>query len=545
MLAEICCEKFHKKKIVFSDTLNVVLGTNTGDNSIGKSTFMLVIDFAFGGTTYAKANDILNHIGSHDIYFKFIFNDQNYFFCRNNNDVNTVWKCDENNERLDSMSLSEYCSWLSKQYGLDLPYLSFRDAVGRYIRVYGKENYDEKHPLHYVASEPENKAIIALLKLFNRYGIIAEIEEQTEKSKEALKVYNKAQALVFVSKIGVREYRKNEAEIKRLESEIQDISFGLEYDSHDVDADISEQAINIKKELSRARRLRSNLYSKLSTIDENGNYQFSNATDTYVELKKYFPQVDLKHIEEIEAFHKKISTIFKQELNAERKKLLNAINEYTSIIQSYEIQLKELIQNPKLSKIVLQRYADAIKSIEKMRRENDAYSNTEDLKRQKKQDEERLANAKNEQLGIVENLLNNEMRRINNLLYKEEYYAPLIHFTETGYKFITPNDTGTGIAYKGLVVFDLAILHLTRLPIVAHDSIVLKQISDDAVESIMEQYIASGKQTVIALDKQQSYTQKTSELLEKYSVLKLAPNGEELFGRSWGKRTKGQDNSTD
>ena len=59
MLAEICCEKFHQKKIVFSDTLNVVLGTNTGDNSIGKSTFMLVIDFAFGGTIYAKANDIL------------------------------------------------------------------------------------------------------------------------------------------------------------------------------------------------------------------------------------------------------------------------------------------------------------------------------------------------------------------------------------------------------------------------------------------------------------------------------------------------------
>ena len=118
MLAEICCEKFHKKKIVFSDTLNVVLGTNTGDNSIGKSTFMLVIDFAFGGTTYAKANDILNHIGSHDIYFKFIFNDQNYFFCRNNIDVNTVWKCDENNERLDSMSLSEYCSCCLNNMGL-------------------------------------------------------------------------------------------------------------------------------------------------------------------------------------------------------------------------------------------------------------------------------------------------------------------------------------------------------------------------------------------------------------------------------------------
>ena len=447
-----------------------------------------------------------------------------------------MWICDDKREQQNSIPLTEYCSWLSKQYGLDLPWLSFRDAVGRYIRAYGKGNCDEKHPLHYVATEPGNKTIIALLKLFDRYSIISEIESQAARSKDALKAYNKAQTLEFVSKIGIREYRKNIAEIERLEAEIQDISSGLEHGLLDVDAAASEHAIHIKNELSRARRLRSNLYSKLSTIDENGNYQFSNTTDTYGELAKYFPQVDLRHIGEIEDFHKKVSTIFKQELNAERKTLLAAIAEYDSIIQGYEAQLKELIQNPQLSRIVLQRHAEALKSIEKMRRDNDAYVKSEELKQQKKQDEERLSNIKSEQLGIIENLLNNEMKRINDLLYKEEYNAPLIHFSDSGYLFTTPNDTGTGIAYKGLVVLDLAMLHLTRLPIVVHDSVVLKQISDDAIESIMNQYVASGKQTIIALDKQQSYTPKTSELLESYSVLKLAPNGSELFGRSWGKK---------
>lgn len=535
MLAEIYCEEFHQKKIEFSNTLNVILGTNTGDNSIGKSTFMLIVDFAFGGTTYAAATDILDNIGSHDIYFKFVFNQQPYYFCRNNIETNNVWICDENKERQKPMELTEYCSWLSKQYGLNLPWLSFRDAVGRYIRAYGKGNCDEKHPLHYVATEPSNNTIIALLKLFDRYSIIAEIENQAASSKDALKAYSKAQTLEFVSKIGIREYRKNIAEIKRLETEIQDISSSLEHGLLDVDAAASEHAIHIKNELSRARRLRGNLYSKLSTIDENGNYQFSNTTDTYDELAKYFPQVDLKHIGEIEAFHKKVSTIFRQELNAERKTLLTAIAEYDSIIQGYESQLKELIQNPQLSKIVLQRHAEALKSIEKMRRDNDAYVKSKDLKKQKKQDEERLSNIKSEQLGKIENSLNNEMKRINDLLYKEEYNAPLIHFSDSGYLFTTPNDTGTGIAYKGLVVLDLAMLHLTRLPIVVHDSVVLKQISDDAIESIMNQYVASGKQTIIALDKQQSYTPKTSELLENYSVLKLAPNGSELFGRSWGK----------
>lgn len=497
---------------------------------------MLIVDFVFGGTTYAAATDILDNIGSHDIYFKFIFNQQPYYFCRNNIDTNIVWICNENKERTKPMELTEYCSWLSKQYNLDLPWLSFRDAVGRYIRAYGKGNCDEKHPLHYVVTEPGNKTIIALLKLFDRYSIIAEIENQAAISKDALKAYSKAQTLEFVSKISIREYRKNIAEIERLESEIQDLSSGMEHGLLDVDAAASEYAIHIKNELSRARRLRSNLYSKLSTIDENGNYRFSNTTDTYGELAKYFPQVNLRHIREIEAFHKKVSTIFKQELNTERKALLVAIAEYDSIIQDYEAQLKELIQNPQLSKIVLQRHAEALKNIEKMRRDNDAYVKFEKLKERKKQDEERLSNIKGEQLGIIENLLNNEMKRINDLLYREEYNAPLIHFSDLGYIFKTPNDTGTGIAYKGLIVLDLAMLHLTKLPIVVHDSVVLKQISDDAIENIMNQYIASGKQTIIALDKQQSYTPKTFELLENYSVLKLAPNGSELFGRSWGKK---------
>ena len=42
MLHEIYCEQFHQKRIVFNPGLSVVLGTNTGDNSIGKSTFLLV-----------------------------------------------------------------------------------------------------------------------------------------------------------------------------------------------------------------------------------------------------------------------------------------------------------------------------------------------------------------------------------------------------------------------------------------------------------------------------------------------------------------------
>ena len=147
-----------------------------------------------------------------------------------------------------------------------------------------------------------------------------------------------------------------------------------------------------------------------------------------------------------------------------------------------------------------------------------------------------MTNAKLEQLGIIEKSINVEMESINKELYVEQYNAPFIHFNETNYIFTTPDDTGTGVAYKGLVVFDLAIAHLTKLPILVHDSVLLKQISDEAVENIINQYISCNKQVFVALDKQDSYTETTSALLEQYSRIKLYPNGGELFGYSWGKK---------
>ena len=61
----------------------------------------------------------------------------------------------------------------------------------------------------------------------------------------------------------------------------------------------------------------------------------------------------------------------------------------------------------------------------------------------------------------------------------------------------------------------------------------MKQISDEAIEKIIELYASCGKQVIIALDKQTSYSPKTNATLNKAAVLMLGKNGEELFGRSW------------
>lgn len=73
MLVELECPLFGSKKegifkpygkIEFHKGLNTVLGAKKADNSIGKSTFLMVIDFCFGGTDYADTRKrvMLSHM---------------------------------------------------------------------------------------------------------------------------------------------------------------------------------------------------------------------------------------------------------------------------------------------------------------------------------------------------------------------------------------------------------------------------------------------------------------------------------------------------
>ncbi len=534
MLLEIYCEKFHQKRIEFNYGLNVVLGTNSGDNSIGKSTFLLIVDFVLGGTTYSSSSDIIQNVGSHDISFAFSGTSENYYFSRNNINNSVVWKCDKDYNKLSQIDIDEYRNWLNKYYHLELPNLSFRDAVGRYIRVYGKENFNEKHPLNYKYNEKDKKAKYALLKLFDYYTTVADVEKQANDSAEKLKAYKKAQTFSYIEQIGKRDYEKNKKEIERLENELSLLVKTLEEGLLDIDAVISEKAISIKSELTKARRIRGSISSRLKPISDSLTYEFSLSQETVDELGTFFPEANIRRITEIENFHKQISGIFKKELQEQKKQLLLQLTDINKLIGEYESELKELIQNPNLSKNILKKHAELLKEIERLKRINATYLKLVQLETTKQADEARLKLIETEQFTIMANAINNKMSELNTIIYEGKANAPLIAFENETYKFFTPNDTGTGRSYKGLVVFDLAIINLTKLPLIVHDSVVLKQISDDALEKILQLYISCNKQVIITLDKQNSYTDRSNDILTHHKILELAPNGRELFGRSWG-----------
>lgn len=96
MLTEIYCEAFgEQKKVLFSPGLNVIQGysdeADGNGNSIGKTNMLKIIDFAFGGQYYSDSNDdVIRHVGEHDICFTHMFNGKEYSFIRSTTARNTV-----------------------------------------------------------------------------------------------------------------------------------------------------------------------------------------------------------------------------------------------------------------------------------------------------------------------------------------------------------------------------------------------------------------------------------------------------------------------
>lgn len=124
MLIEMWSPAFKEKgvqrpPIKFRKGLNVVLGKEDGAMSIGKSSALLAIDFAFGGGTYAKSDGVKQE-GHHSIFFAYEFNRTPYYFERNTASSDLIFCCDQNYKRIGKqLSKDEFTDWLKVQYQMD------------------------------------------------------------------------------------------------------------------------------------------------------------------------------------------------------------------------------------------------------------------------------------------------------------------------------------------------------------------------------------------------------------------------------------------
>ena len=540
MLKEVYCELFKstagpRGRIQFHQGLNTVLGGEAADNSIGKSTFLLILDYCFGGETYGKAN-VKNYVGDHTICFAFHFKDGDHYYSRTVSDSKHVNRCNSEYQPVgDPIDLKAFRQELFDGYEIALEDITFRDMVGRFFRISGKGNDEIENPLHYKSPKGE-QAVTAMEKLFGMYQFVGALKKRLKEADEKKKTYNKARRLKLVPSVikTDKQYAKNIARIDELQVELAGLT-------KDTDSDLLEKELQRKsEEAEAASRLRGmkrqygRLASQYRVVTKNRDDAFVTTEDNLQTLASYFPTVNIKRIEEVEAFHRKLHGILDSELSDEAQSLQVLMQAATQEIQKLEAELVELGIPIQVPKPFLEKYSELQREISALESQNEAFEQTEQFKADVEAVEKDLDVAESQVLRDIEDMLNAQMVRYNDRVYEVRREAPTIKFeSKAKYDFHTPRDDGKGTAFKSLIVLDLSILELTELPAIAHDSSIFKNIGDLPIDGIMDIYLESKKQIFIAFDKEGAYTKKVADAVTDTAVIKLGENGDQLFGWTW------------
>jgi len=553
MLYEIECSKFATKvkgefvprgRIRFREGLNTVLGDKAAQNSIGKSTFLLITDFCFGGDDYVndKISNAKENVHTHTINFAFKFGERIDYFCRCTATPEDVGVCDENYRILKTKSIADFRDYLKNAYEITLPLISFRDIVGRYLRIYGRENYSERFPLKY-GDEPVASSIVALEKLLNVYAFIQEYKDIYDKKDARKKARKKATDLGEMTNVAKTktQYNENEKEIAALEKQLAALTNKEDADLSGTDVANVDKAAEIKGRLTVLTRKRSRLRSQLSAVRANMEGGLVPGDADLSDLAEFFPEVDIQKLALIENFHNKIQTILTGEMSEEVAQLEVLIDAVSSEMKKLEEEQRQLGVPVNISKKFMQQYVEIQRRIDILTAQNKGYNATVQLTDETKAAKKNLENVREQQLKGVETSINQEMTRLNDFIYDGKRYAPEITFgsSRSGnptYEFQTLGDKGAGTNFKGLIIFDLAMLRLTPLPVIAHDSNIFKNIADLPIDKIMELYKQSKKQIFIAFDKENAFYEITRNIVHETTIIELKADGGELFGWSWAEK---------
>lgn len=535
MLTEIRCDKFREKSIEFHSGLNVVLGDSVATNSIGKSTLLMVLDFVYGGESFLEHNkDVVEELGHHEYFFSFKFGVNNFYFRRGTFAPDLVYKCDKDYQELEPLSIEDYTAILKECYSIGDMDLSFRSTVSLFSRIWGKENLDVKHPLHSFKSQKPSDCVTNTIKLFKKYEPIKFLSENAKNKSDEKTTINKAAKTGLISKTTKTKYKENITSVNSIESEIEDIKNNLKKYAINLAEIINKEVMDLKVEkdqlLSEKLRLDSRLLRVRNDIDSNKSIKSKHLAP----LLKYFPDVDTSRLENVESFHSKITRILRKELKSSESELSESLAAVVAEIEMIDRKISIFMANIDNPSVIVDRVYDLSQGHAVASKEIEYFETDVRITSDLKEAKVLLAAEKIRILDLIENILNDKNRKNVSEIYSEERRSPTLKLAQNSYTFELVEDTGTGKAYSNLILLDLAFLEATVLPFLVHDSVLFKNIQNDAVAYLIELYESTGKQTFIAIDEIEKYGVIAEKKLKDKKVIQL-DNNKVLYVKDWRK----------
>lgn len=545
MLIEIRSPKFRTEVISFHAGPNVILGDSNATNSIGKSTTLMVVDFAFGGKDLLEHNeDVVKELGHHEYFFTFQFEDEIHRFCRDTSQPETVYRCGSGFELGPPMGLEDYTAFLRHAYNVELPDLSFRSLVSLYTRVWGKENLDPSKPLHVVPNKSGEECVNNLIKTFDQYTTLRDLAQRLDETEKELKAWSSAKNHRVIPTIQKKGYDENQKSIATLEDELSDIRANLARYTANVSEVVNRELLELKQQKDNLLSFRLTLASRVQRVQGNLRGNRTVRSENFQELVRFFPAIDLQRLEKVGDFHTGVARILRSELEASLTQLEEQLAAVDEELASIDFQMAQSLNTVAAPTALVDRVAEVAIRIKGAREENRRYEHEVELRAHIKQLKGSLQKEKETILLVIEKTINDGMRRIMVESFGPERKSPYLKLRERSYTFEVEEDTGTGVAYTGLVLFDLTIFLSTRLPILVHDTVIFKNIENDSVARLLPVYGHTEKQSFVALDEIEKYGTEASYLLLKHCVLQLDTTNL-LYVKDWRSKNLSPDPKRD
>ena len=544
MLKDLSCDLIQTSnatngKLTFHPGLNVVLGTSDGANSIGKSTTLLMIDFAYGGDAYLKSNAV-EELGDHTINFTFNFDNTDFCFSRSTGDSEKVIQTSPRDGKLLEMSKKNFTDWLAEKYHINFEGLSFRNVLTRFFRIYGKNNYSEKFPMQLRGgTESKETAINAVISLFDKEKIIKPFQTQKDEANNMKKAFNNARKYQYLPSAvtAAKKYEENVKQLRSLKEDLQSIDSIQNFTITNSDVQTIQEIDSLNRDFQELRVHLKREEDDLNLINLNLKQGVYPTEADLKGLLEYFPGANIRKITEVEKFHNRIQSIIKEELLEAKEKTIKKITPLKDSCTEIEDKLIKLKPSVTFNKEFMETYVSISKKIERLENENAAYIKKKELDNNYTIATKRLEAHIKDILEELETEIQTNLNSISNFISRDSI-CPVIEITkQNSYQFHTPHDDGTGTNYKGMLIYDLSILKATALPALAHDSLLFSDISDKDKEKLIEYYDSQrDKQIFIAFDHQNSLSSDMRTILEDNCIVHLDSGANSLFGKQWSKK---------
>ena len=540
MLSKIICDLFNHREMVFHQGLNVILGDDDAKNSIGKSSALMVIDFAMGGSSLLEDKaGVIKALGHHSYCFEFTFNKKKYFFKRSTNESSAIHECNKDYDSVTEISIDEYTEKLKDLYKLQDLKSSFRSLVSPFIRIWNKGALDPDHPFSAYAKEPAGTAVGRLVDLFLRTGDIEEEKSVLDANNEKKKLISKSMAAEIIPKINKTQYKANQKKISENTEAIDALKNGFSGALSAYEALFDEKLRELQHQKIDLASQRNEVQAKIDRIRRDLLGVTPRLTANIALIQEFFPNVDVDRLQQVESFHKNISKMVQRELRKDlnyHSEVLNEINEKISKIES---DVAANLAAKGTPDDLFARVFDLKEITDKASEENRFYDQKSAIEKEASLSKERLEAIYVTIFLDIESSLNSRLKRFNNVVYGISRNASQLRIkSSSSYSFISSDDTGTGKSYAGLVGFDLAAIALTPLPFLVHDSVIYKNIEVPATRNILRILAAAKrKQIFLAFDEAVKFGTTVEKLLHSHAVVKLSDN-DLLYKKDWREREK-------